>query len=103
MMAISEIRREIPRACRTLRQADFILQEHLEVIATEVFLRVKQSNDGYGDTTLISDIRAELFDYLKSLGIRILPIRKSASQRLDGPVDANCLERNLHRARPDAP
>lgn len=87
-MANNQIRREVIYACKTMQHAGFIFQEDLEIIATEVFLRVRQSNDGDGDTTLISGIRTELFDYLKSLGIRILPIRDPVSQRLDGPVDA---------------
>ena len=85
-MAMSAVRREIIRACKAVQQADFILQEQLEVIATDVFLRVKQSNDGCGDTTLISGIRRELLDHVRGLGIRVLPMRNPVSERIDGPV-----------------
>ena len=87
-MPITEIRREVTHACKAVQHADFLFQEQLEVIATDVFLRIRPSNDGVGDTTLISRIRAEIYDHLGHLGIRILPIREPVSQRLDGPVDA---------------
>ena len=88
----SEIRSEIMRACDALRQVDFVPQEELEIIATDVFLRAKQSNDDSGDSALVEVIRSELFDYVGHLGIVILPIRQSISHRLDGPVDASGLE-----------
>jgi hypothetical protein len=84
----SEIRSDIMRSCDALRQADFVPQEELEIIATDVFLRAKQSNDDDGETALINGIRNELFDYVSCLGIVVLPIRQSVSQRLGGPVDA---------------
>ena len=82
-----DIQNEVVHACKALRQADFVPQEQLEIIATDVFLRVTALNEGLEDTTLINRIRAEILDYVSSLGIRVLPIRRWASQRLDGPVN----------------
>ncbi|MEQ6886159.1 hypothetical protein [Salicola sp. Rm-C-2C1-2] len=82
-----EIHSEVTHACKAVQQVDFVPEEQLEIIATNVFLRVKKTNDGDGDTTLISGIRAALFDHVNSLGIRGLPMRQGISERLDGPVD----------------
>mgnify|MGYP006421892285 CR=1 FL=1 len=82
-----DIQNEVMHACKALRQADFVPREQLEIIATDVFLRVTTVNDGCEDTTLINRIRAEILDYVSSLGIKVLPIRRWVSQRLDGPVN----------------
>ena len=82
-----EIHSEVTHACKAVQHADFVPEEQLEVIATDVFLRVKKTNDGDGDTTLISGIRAALFDHVNSLGIRVLPMRQVVRERPDGPVD----------------
>ncbi|MGM0434969.1 MAG: hypothetical protein ACQEQ1_09950 [Pseudomonadota bacterium] len=86
-MAVSQIQKEITHACKTVENADYVPQEELEIIATEVFLRVRTSDCGDQETTLIHGIRAALFDHVNRLGIRVLPIRYRASERLDGPVD----------------
>ena len=83
-----DIHTEVTSACKALRKAEFVPQEELEIIATELFLRVGTSNEPGEDKALISRIRAEILDYVTSLGIRVLPIRRSVSQRIDGPVDA---------------
>ena len=83
----SDLRSDVMHACKALRQADFVPQEQLEIIATDVFLRVTTLNDGRDDATLINRIRAEILDYVDSIGVQVLPIRRLASQRLDGPVN----------------
>ncbi|WP_077530944.1 hypothetical protein [Vreelandella utahensis] len=87
-MAMSQIQREIARGCKGLENIDYVPQEKLEVIATDVFIRIRLSEDGEQETMLISGIRAALFQYVKALGIQVLPINNGRSSgRLDGPVD----------------
>lgn len=84
---ISRIHSEIASACRPLENVDYVPQEELEIIATDVFLKVGGCCDGDRETTLISGIRRALFDHVSSLGIQVLPISYRAHGRLDGPVD----------------
>ncbi|PAU79652.1 hypothetical protein CK501_12660 [Halovibrio salipaludis] len=83
----SDIHIEVTQACEALQKAEVVPQEELEIIATDVLLRVRTPNEGGEDTTLVNRIRAELIDHVSSLGVTVLPIRRSVSQRLDGPVN----------------
>ncbi len=88
VMVIPRLHSEIASACRSLEDVDCVPQETLEIIATDVFLKVRTCSDGDQETTLISRIRRALFDHVSSLGIRVLPISHRAHGRLDGPVNA---------------